>query len=350
MHMANELLSPSFAVVSCAVAAGGLGYVCRRAKAVITSDNFAFMGILGAFVFAAQMVKFPLPLMPGVSGHMIGAVLLAIVLGPFAGALAISSVVIVQCLVFQDGGLLALGCNIINMALVPSFLGYYVYRGIVNSRPSRLRMYWAAMIACTVALVAGAGLVVVEVSLSGVLLVPFATFLTAMVSVHVVIGVIEGLITAGVLVYLTQTRPNIIADCHIATVPVSSPRFYAVVICVTVLCAGVFSVYASDLPDGLEWSYAERPDQPGFGSIAANENPTVKKVDNLQDRYSLLPDYTVRSRRHGTVATGSGPERAGGWTSFAGVVGSAVSMMVIWGLAAVLKRRGGDTNASPADR
>lgn len=117
MHMANELLSVPVAAGTLVIAAGGLGIICKKAKQVVSSDKMALMGIMGAFIFAAQMVNIQLPAMPGTSGHMVGAVLLAIILGPHAGAVVISSVVIVQCLIFQDGGLLALGCNIINMGI-----------------------------------------------------------------------------------------------------------------------------------------------------------------------------------------------------------------------------------------
>ena len=128
MHMANELLSVPVATGTLAIAAAGLALICKKAKQIIASDKLPLMGILGAFVFAAQMVNFQLPAMPGTSGHMVGAVLLAIILGPQLAAIVISSVVIIQCLIFQDGGLLALGCNIINMAIVPSYLGYFLYK------------------------------------------------------------------------------------------------------------------------------------------------------------------------------------------------------------------------------
>src|SRR4030066_1130135 len=141
MHMANELLSVQVAAGTLAIAPAGLTLICRKARSIITSDKLALMGILGAFVFAAQMVNFQLPAMPGTSGHMVGAVLLAIVLGPHLAAIVMSSVVIVQCLIFQDGGLLALGCNIINMALVPTYLGYFLYRTITNGRVCRLERY-----------------------------------------------------------------------------------------------------------------------------------------------------------------------------------------------------------------
>ena len=122
MHMANELLSVPVAAGTILLASGGIVAVARKAKQTLTNEKLPLMGVLGAFVFAAQMVNFPI--LTGTSGHMVGAVLLAILLGPHAAAIVMASIVIVQCLIFQDGGLLALGCNVINMGLVPAYLGY----------------------------------------------------------------------------------------------------------------------------------------------------------------------------------------------------------------------------------
>ena len=127
VHMANELLSVPVAAGTLAIAAAGLGFICRKVRQVVAAEKLALMGILGAFVFAAQMVNFQLPAMPGTSGHMVGAVLLAIILGPHLGAIVISSVVITQCLIFQDGGLLALGANIFNMAFVGVFAAHFSF-------------------------------------------------------------------------------------------------------------------------------------------------------------------------------------------------------------------------------
>lgn len=152
MHMANELLSVPVAAGTLAVAAGGLGLICRKVSKFVTSEKLPLMGVLGAFIFAAQMVNFQLPAMPGTSGHMVGSVLLAIILGPHLAAIVISSVIIVQCLIFQDGGLLSLGCNIINMGLVPCYLGYFIYRTVTVGKSGGLRIYIGAMLACIIAL------------------------------------------------------------------------------------------------------------------------------------------------------------------------------------------------------
>ncbi len=145
------------------------------------------------------------------------------------------------------------------MALVPSFVGYWIYRVFVSPRASQWRLYLGSIVACVTALVVGAVLVPVEAGLSGVLRVPFYTFLITMVGVHILIGIVEGLITAAVLVYLRQVRPDIIAECAANTAGVSKGVLYMTLIVATVIVGAGVSLFASSLPDGLEWSYAERP-------------------------------------------------------------------------------------------
>lgn len=338
MHMANELLSIPVATGTLAIAAAGLGFLCRKVRQIIIADKFALMGILGAFVFAAQMVNFQLPAMPGTSGHMVGAVLLSIILGPHLGAIVISSVVIIQCLIFQDGGLMALGCNIINMGLIPSYLGYYLYRIITAGKFSSLRVYIGAMIACVLAVESGAILVPVQAALSGVLAVPFSTFLITMIGVHFLVGFIEGLITVAVLGYLQQVRPDVVMDSLLGKVRLSKRAVLATLVIFTVVIGAGLSLLASDLPDGLKWSYAERPDQPEFKSAVSNEDSRITAVDDLQSKYSLLPDYSIRASTLGKVAEQQSDFSAD-WTSFAGVVGSVVTMAVIWLTAWILRKR-----------
>ena len=338
MHMANELLSVPVAAGTLAIAAGGLGFICRKVRQVIAADKLALMGILGAFVFAAQMVNFQLPAMPGTSGHMVGAVLLAIILGPHLGAIAISSVVIIQCLIFQDGGLLALGCNIINMALVPSYLGYFLYKTATAGPFSSLRVYIGAVLACVIAMQVSAALVPVQAALSGVLAVPFSTFLITMLGVHLLIGLIEGLITVAVLGYLQQVRPDVFADSLPGKVRLSRKAVLITLVIFTIVIGGGLSLLASDMPDGLEWSYAERPDQPDFEAAVSNDSTAIAAVDDFQARYSPLPDYSRRSSAIGETGEAQADISAG-WTSFAGVVGSAVTMAVIWLAAWILRKK-----------
>jgi len=329
MHMANELLSVPVAAGTLAVAGVGLGFICRKARQVISSDKMALMGIMGAFIFAAQMINFQLPAMPGTSGHMVGAVLLAIILGPHAGVVVISSVVIVQCLIFQDGGLLALGCNIINMGIVPSYLGFFLYKSFTIGAFNNLRTYLGAMLGCMIAIEAGAFLVPIQAALSGVLVVPFTAFLVTMLGVHLLVGFVEGLITVAVLGYIQQVRPDIVSDSLAGKVRLSKKAVLVTLAVFTIITAGGFSLFACGFPDGLEWSYAERPDQPDFGPMVSNEYPTIAKADDFQNKYSPLPDYSIRTTE----------EASSGWTSFAGVTGAGLTMLFIWLTAGILRRR-----------
>jgi cobalt/nickel transport system permease protein len=337
MHMANELLSVPVAGATMGIAAAGLGLVCKKAKRIITSDKLALMGILGAFIFAAQMVNFQLPLMPGTSGHLVGAVLLAIILGPHLAAIVMSSVVIIQCLIFQDGGLLALGCNIINMALVPSYLGYFLYRTVTAGQLGSLRIYIGTMLACTIAVEAGAILVPIQATLSGVLRIPFSTFLITMIGVHFLVGFLEGLVTVAVLGYLQQVRPDVALDSLPGKVRLSRKAVLATLVVFTIVIGAGLSLVASGLPDGLEWSYAERPDQPDFKTVMSNEDSRVAAVDNFQTKYTPLPDYSRRISPLGQTGKVD-VNVSSGWTSFAGVLGSAITMLCIWLAARLLSK------------
>lgn len=338
MHMANELLSIPVAGGTLAISAASLGFICRKVRQVIAADKLALMGILGAFVFAAQMVNFQLPAMPGTSGHIVGAVLLAIILGPHLGAIVISSVVIVQCLIFQDGGLLALGCNLINIALVPSYIGYFLYRSVTNGHFSSLKAYVGAMSACVIALETGAILVVVETAISGVLVVPLSTFLVTMIGIHFLVGFVEGLMTVAVLAYLQQLRPDVVADSLPGVIRLSRKAVLVTLGIFAFIIGAGLSLLASDLPDGLEWSYAERPDQPDFQPVVSNPDSRIAAVDDLQSKYSPLPDYSARRSRLGQVAEQQADAGAG-WTSLAGVLGSVITMVLIWLTAVILRKR-----------
>ena len=333
MHMANELLSLPVAGSTLVVAGGIVGLICKKAKQVITSEKLALMGILGAFIFAAQMVNFRLPAMPGTSGHMVGAVLLAIILGPHAATIVMSSVIIVQCLIFQDGGLLALGCNIINMAIVPTYVGYYLYRMVTAKQFSNLRTYIGVILACLIGIELGAVLVPVQAALSGVLMVPFSTFLITMIGVHFLVGLVESIITVTVLAYIQQVRPDIVADNLCGKVRLSKRAVLATFVVFTIIIGAGLSLLASGMPDGLEWSYAERPDQPDFKPVVSNNDSRITVIDRLQSKYSLMPDYSVRSD-----GKNKNSQASAGWTSFAGVFGSITTMAVIWLTAWLLRR------------
>ena len=334
--MANELLSPPVAGMTIAVAGAGVAMVARRVGACLTPAKTSLMGILGAFIFAAQMVNFPLPFLPGTSGHLVGSVLLAAILGPWCASLVMTSVVVLQCLIFQDGGLLALGCNIINMALAPSFVGWSIYRLAAPTGVQGTRRWAATMAACMAAVLLGALLVCVEVAASGVLLVPAGTFLTTMLGVHAIIGVMEGLITCAVLGYLYRVRPDVLGIE--GTARLSMRAVYATLIVATVAAGAGLALAASEKPDGLEWSYLERPDQPDFTPVVSNPSETAARADELQSRYTPLPDYTIAAQ-----------DAARGWTSFAAVVGSVLTMAIVWAIAYGLRAAKGASRAPCTD-
>jgi cobalt/nickel transport system permease protein len=256
--MQNELLSPVSAVVSFAAASAVLGLICRKAKTLISHENLAMMGLMGAFVFAGQMIN--VPILPGVSGHIIGAILVAILLGPYAASIVISSVVIVQCLVFQDGGIMAIGCNIINIAIVPSFVGYGIYRLFMPSGKydfGGARATVAVIAACEIAVVLGALLVPIETAMAGVLEVPFKTFALTMAGVHSITGLLEGAVTVSVLVYIQRLYPAILTEIKTASPEIGFRKLYISMALITLVVAAGLSIFASQLPDGLEWSWAQ---------------------------------------------------------------------------------------------
>jgi cobalt/nickel transport system permease protein len=353
MHMANELLSIPTVGVTLLFAALAVTFASLRARKTIDAEKFPLMGVLGAFIFAAQMINFTLPGMPGTSGHLGGGVLLAILLGPSAAILTMTSILIVQCLLFQDGGLLALGCNVINMGIIPALAGWGVYRLILGrvARAPAWRQYVAAWAACLVGVTAGASLVPVEAGFSGVLKIRVTDFLAIMVGVHLLIAFVEGLITFAVVAFLRQARPALFgleATSSAGAVGLrglSRGAVIASLAATALLLAGVVSWFASTQPDGLEWSYLHRA-YGSSGKAVENSAPAVAAVDAWQSRWSLMTDYDVRPAPLGAVpsenAKAVAQERAVAkpWMSLAGILGTAVTLGLVYASAVFLRRRG----------
>jgi cobalt/nickel transport system permease protein len=264
MHLADQLLSARVYVPAAAAAVVGLSFCASRIgrgradsplpaptlRGRTVMDQVPLMGVLGAFVFAAQMVNFPV--LPGTSGHLGGGVLLAILFGPFHASILMASILMVQCLIFQDGGILALGANIINMGIVPCFVGYACYRILASGRfPGRRA---AAFCAAFAGVLGGACLVPFEVCCSGVVGIPFGGFLAVMAGVHVLIGAAEGVITVVVLKAIDGLSPARTAAFAEGAGGrgLSRPALTAVIFVVALLVGGGLSIFASDDPDGLE--------------------------------------------------------------------------------------------------
>jgi cobalt/nickel transport system permease protein len=264
MHMADALLSPVTGLTMWAASGALLGWSSLALRKKTDESHVPLMGVLGAFVFAAQMVNFGIP-GTGSSGHLGGGLLLAILLGPQAGFLVVASVLTVQALCFGDGGLLALGANVFNIGALPCFVAYgLVWRPLAGAAPSRRRLAVAAMLASVVALQAGALGVVVATAVSGISALPIGPFLAVMLPIHAVIGIVEGLATAALLLFLSQARPELLAASG-TTGPFNRHRLMPLVTgfaAAALLTGGLLSRFASAAPDGLEWSLAQAATAP----------------------------------------------------------------------------------------
>ena len=212
MHMADALLSPAVGATMWAGAAGTIAYCSAKVRKGLDDRKVPLMGVLGAFLFAAQMINFTIPA-TGSSGHLGGGLLLAVLLGPHAAFLTIASVLMIQALFFADGGLLALGCNIINLGVFPAFVAYpLIYRPLAGTAPTRGRTAAASLAAAVVGLQLGAFAVVLETALSGIAALPFTAFLAVMQPIHLAIGVVEGVVTAAIIGFVRKARPDVFAN------------------------------------------------------------------------------------------------------------------------------------------
>lgn len=216
MHMADALLSPAVGGTMWLLSGAAIARCCSRVQAEADSVKTPLMGVLGAFVFAAHLFTFAIP-GTGSSGHLCGGILLALILGPHAAFLTLASVLVVQALFFGDGGLLALGCNIFNMAFVNSFLVYpLLFRPIPRVALSRNRMGTAVMLAAVISLQLGALCVALETWLSGLSELPLSAFMLLMQPIHLAMGVVEGFITSAVVTFVEQAQPDILGNGMLA--------------------------------------------------------------------------------------------------------------------------------------
>ena len=207
MHIPDGFVSAPVATVGCVVAAGCVAYAVKATNKKMGEKQIPLMGVLAAFIFVAQMLNFPIA--GGTSGHFLGAALAAILLGPWAGALIMTCVLAVQCLIFQDGGLFAFGVNIFNMGIVAGFIGYYVYMGgvFLFGRHKRGTLI-SGGIAAWLSVVAASVACAFELAISGT--APLGVVLPTMAGVHALIGIVEGAITAAVLGLIMATRADLL--------------------------------------------------------------------------------------------------------------------------------------------
>jgi cobalt/nickel transport system permease protein len=355
MHMADALLSPAVGAAMWAASGATLVWCSRRIRNKDQDHLVPLMGVLGAFVFAAQMINFTIPA-TGSSGHIGGGLLLSILLGPHAAFVVIASVLTVQALFFADGGLLALGANIFNLGVLPSFIGYLlVYspllgRPLLGKLPTARRISIVTVLAAIVALQLGALGVVLQTQLSGISSLPLGTFLLLMQPIHLAIGLVEGLATAAIVLFVRRARPDLFAgDRLFATAASPSLKPLLAVLCLAAaLTAGIFSWFASTRPDGLEWSIARAT---GSEVLPAPVSDVHAALDQAQQKTAWLPDYKLQNDNaaEGTAAeTGhdkAKPTEAAAWpavdpgASLAGLIGGAATLGLVMTVGYLLGRR-----------
>lgn len=301
LHVPDGFLSPAVTAIAWLVAAVAVWLAARRAQARFQERLIPLAGIMAAFIFAAQMINFPIA--GGTSGHLVGAALAAIVLGPWMGILVMTAVIALQALLFQDGGLVAMGANILIMGVVPALGGYGLYRAVVN-RGRRLKLATAGL-AAWFSVMAAALLTALLLGFSGTFSLRIAV--PAMLGVHAVIGIGEALITVAALGFIMNSRPQLLQESAAA-----GGRGWIVAGGAVVLLVIFLSPFASSLPDGLEWVAQEN----GFLQ-AARDAP-----------YQIMPDYTIPTLGETAVSTIA-----------AGVVGAGVVGAIVWAAARFLPRR-----------
>jgi cobalt/nickel transport system permease protein len=272
LHIPDGFLTIGVSIVGWFLAVIFIGSALRQTKNQLGERQVPLMGILAAFIFAAQAINFPIA--AGTSGHLLGGTLAAIVLGPWAGTLVMTAVIAVQALLFQDGGLLVMGWNIMNMGVITAFSGFAVYMLVARllGTTTRSRLI-GGFIGAWVSVVISAIAAAVELAISGTS--PLHLGLPAMAGVHAIIGIGEAVITVGAIGLLQASRPQVLTTGE--TAPGRRSAVFTLIGLLVALGVSAFSPLASAHPDGLEF-IAELQ---GFLGLAQESS------------YELMPDYTL---------------------------------------------------------
>ncbi|MFC8989041.1 energy-coupling factor ABC transporter permease [Streptomyces sp. NPDC057115] len=352
MHAPDGFIDAPLSAAAGLLAAGAVAVSLRGARRELAGDpsgggdrTAPLAGLVAAFVFAVQMLNFPVA--AGTSGHLLGGALAAILVGPYTGMLCVSVVLLLQAVLFADGGLTALGVNLTTMALTTTVVAYALFRGLVTVLPrSRRSVTVASFVAALVSVPASALVFTLLFALGGTTDVSIGKVATAMVGVHVLIGLGEATITALTVGAVVAVRPDLVHGARglrqrlklrvdgelvdapepepAASAPARSPRrIWAAGLVTSLLLAGFVSFYASADPDGLE--------------KVATDHGIDEKAEEHATADSPLADYGVRD---------VSDERLSG--GLAGVIGVGVTVVAGTGVFWVLRRRRG-TDASPTN-
>lgn len=319
MHMADALVVPSVAGVMYACSAVVTGYSVQKVKMENEPKKIPVMGVMGAFVFATQMINFTIP-GTGSSGHLCGGILLSALLGPFAGFLTMIGVLLIQCLMFADGGILALGSNVWNMAFYGCFIGsLFIWKPIMSKGVSKGKIIAASIIGSVITLQMGAFSVTLQTLASGITDLPFLSFLSVMQPIHLAIGLMEGIITAAVLCFVYEARPELLRGVNKGSKnkegKLSFKKIIITLSVLTALIAGGLSLVASEYPDGLEWSIEKITNSTEIGASGG----VYDSLEKIQETTAILPDYGFKDS-DSVIGT-----------SFSGIVGGFVVAIVCIG-------------------
>jgi cobalt/nickel transport system permease protein len=314
MHIPDGFLDAGTLVATAGVAAVGVGIALRQVRRGLPPRRVPLIGLTAAFVFAAQMLNFPVA--AGTSGHLIGATLAVVLLGPAAAVVAMTAVLLLQSLMFADGGITALGANVVNLAVIAPLVAYGVYRALRIAAGEGLQgALLAAGFAAWCSTVAASLACAVQLAASGV--VAWGTGLAAMGAVHMVIGIGEAVITMLIIAVVARARPELLTAAAPSATGTQRSLAWGAMLCMGLMV--LLAPFASSAPDGLE-HVAERF---GFAGLAAAARPAP-----LTD-YAFVP------------LTEAWPWLA---TVLAGAVGTLVAFAVAWFVARALTAPG---RASP---
>lgn len=337
MHMADALISPEVGGTMWFASAGAIAYCSHKVKQTLDDFKVPLMGVMGAFIFAAQMINFSIP-GTGSSGHICGSILLSVILGPYAALLVIASVLVVQALIFADGGILALGCNIINIGVIPCLVAYpLIYRTVAGKKPNQFRLWTGTISASIIGLQLGAFAVVSETCFAGISELPFTGFILAMLPIHLAIGLIEGVITASVLSLIKNARPELLDGTRIPGTSETRPlrRTIVAMLLATLLIGGIFSWFASSNPDGLEWAIGRLTNGKELVSPELQAHTTAGKIQELS---SILPDYGFQSTETSETPNEVPLSTIDAETSLSGIAGSIITLLLAIFVGIILKK------------
>ncbi len=319
MHAPDGFLNAGTAVATGVISAGTVSMALRQVKQNLSEKIVPLAGITAAFVFAAQMFNFPVA--AGTTGHLMGGALAAILLGPHLGALVVTVVVVVQALFFADGGLTALGYNVLNMTVIPAYAGYALYGIFKKILPAgRGGIIGATALASWASVVLSAIAFSIQWLFGATAPIPFPQVFAAMVGVHVLIGIGEAVISSLAVGAVLASRPDLVhGAAGVELGPdlggkVPTRAFLIGGLLVTLVFATVVSQFAVNNPDGLEW-VAETE---GFGDQGRDHSWAD----------SLFADYATRGIENETLSL-----------AIAGIAGTLITLLVAWGIVRAFRER-----------